>query len=156
MELFCRRATSEDAELYFNWANDESVRTNSFNQDTIPYENHLKWFKARYQNSDYIFLIFYNEQKTPVGQVRLNYDFNEGGMLIGISIDKNFRGLGLSRNMVNMAVDFYINTGRKDNIIAYIKKSNESSYRAFISAGFVLVEECVISNTISYKTVKYV
>ena len=45
-----RKATEDDMMLYFNWANDFSVRINSYQSELIPLENHKKWFNSEIKN----------------------------------------------------------------------------------------------------------
>ena len=44
--IFLRKATYEDMDLIFKWANDSAVRNNAFNQEKIEYQEHKKWFKS--------------------------------------------------------------------------------------------------------------
>ena len=57
MNFFLREATIDDALLLFGWVNDKDVRLNSINQDTIIWENHLKWIANRLNSKDtYIYI----------------------------------------------------------------------------------------------------
>ena len=42
-----RRATIEDAELLFSWANDFDVRRNAFSQQEILWDEHVEWFQKK-------------------------------------------------------------------------------------------------------------
>lgn len=44
--VYLRRADREDVELFFKWVNEPAVRANSFNTETILWENHQKWFET--------------------------------------------------------------------------------------------------------------
>ena len=47
VNLKMRLAKEEDVDLYFRWANDTSVRQNSFNPKRIVFENQSEWFKGK-------------------------------------------------------------------------------------------------------------
>jgi RimJ/RimL family protein N-acetyltransferase len=132
-KLLFKFASEKDLDLYFKWANDPAVRHNSYNSDPVVYENHVKWFRARINDPDYYFYLFYNETNEPVGQVRI-VKGNE--TIIGISVDEKFRGRSLSAEMLRMSGDDFLKKNSGTTITAYIKKENMSSYSAFKKAGF--------------------
>ena len=45
--IFLRKATLEDAELLFSWANDMDVRRNAFQQQDIMWEEHAAWMHKK-------------------------------------------------------------------------------------------------------------
>ena len=48
-----RNAKIDDIKLYYSWANDESVRKQSFNSKKIYFEVHQKWFESKIQDAAY-------------------------------------------------------------------------------------------------------
>ena len=91
-------ASEKDCDLLFYWANDTEVRKNSFKNDKILYEDHVKWFNSKiHSDKCIIFILYFNEM--PAGQVRL--DMENGTGIISYSVDKDFRGKGLSIIMLN-------------------------------------------------------
>ncbi len=147
-----RMATKDDVALYFKWANDGEVRNNSFNSTHIDYENHCKWFFSKLSSNKCHFYLFFNMQNEAIGQVRIENTGSE--TLIGISIDKHFRGKSLSSKMLAKATSAYLNKHSKEKIIAYIKHKNTSSYKSFISAGFIEQEVMNHNGIKSYKLFK--
>lgn len=152
MKIKFRKATISDADLYFSWLNDPEVRNNSYQADPVPYETHLAWFTKRLNADSTFFYLFINEKNIPVGQVRIERQQQE--TIIGISIDKNFRGMGLGSEMLNKATDDFLSKYPQDQIHAYIKLSNPSSYRIFKKAGFEELGKENISGVESYKLIK--
>ena len=65
-----RKASKQDCKIYFDWANDEVVREQSFNSNVIAFETHNTWFKTIICNPKALLLVFENENKKPIGQVR--------------------------------------------------------------------------------------
>jgi RimJ/RimL family protein N-acetyltransferase len=144
-----RFAEPKDAELYFKWANDKLVRQNSFNTSEIMYQQHIDWFSHKLNSKDCFFYLFLNEENVPVGQVRIDKSSEE--IVIGISIDENYRGKGLGTQMLNQACDNYLLKFPKAEIIAYIKEENTASIHQFSKAGFIQIENVVINECNSYR-----
>jgi spore coat polysaccharide biosynthesis protein SpsF len=133
-QLHFRFATQQDVDLYFNWANDEVVRKNSYNQQLVPYQNHVEWFKRKLNQPQCHFYLFLNQDNLPVGQVRIDKPENE--VVIGISIDANHRGKGYASEMLIQATNHYLQKHPQATIYAYIKKENVASFNSFVKAGF--------------------
>lgn len=144
-----RVATSKDVDMYFAWANDEMVRHNSFQQDEIQYDNHVEWFTSKINNPHFLFLVFFNQDKSAIGQVRINK--NEEEVIIGISVDKNYRGFGYSFKMLRLACQHYFKNYSDNEIFAYIKIENKASIKTFKKAGFLQVQFVLVNNIESVK-----
>ncbi|NBP68517.1 MAG: N-acetyltransferase, partial [Cytophagia bacterium] len=100
-----RMATKEDALLYFNWVNDPEVRKNSFHTNAIAFEDHVKWFNEKLNSDKCYFYLFLDVNGVPVGQVRIESYSDE--TVIGISLDRAFRGRALSSKMIIKATKDY-------------------------------------------------
>jgi RimJ/RimL family protein N-acetyltransferase len=144
-----RVATSSDVDLYYAWVNDELVRQYSFQQDEIQYENHVNWFNSRIENPNFLFLVFFNQDKSAIGQVRINK--NDEEVIIGISVDKNYRGFGYSFKMLRLACQHYFKNYSDNEIFAYIKLENKASIATFKKAGFLQVQFVLVNNIESVK-----
>ena len=73
MKRYLRKATLQDKKLIYNWANDPDTRKNSFNQETIKWEDHEAWYDKRMADDNtkmYIFMDFF----MAIGQVRLDVE----------------------------------------------------------------------------------
>lgn len=147
-----RFATINDADLYYQWANDPLVRQNSFNQDAIPYVNHVNWFTKKLQSDSCYFYLFLNIDNEPVGQVRIDKDENE--TIIGLSIDEKFRGMSLGATMLKMACDDYLQHHAHETIVAYIKEDNIPSYKIFEKAGFGNPSKIRYADTETFRLIK--
>ena len=144
-----RNVTLGDKQIIFEWANDELVRSNSFNFDPILYNDHSIWFEKK-MNDENAFYYICEVDGTPAGLVR--FDKNENNTVRGISIDKKFRGRKLASKFLIKCCETY--TELSDNIItAFIKKENVGSVRSFENAGFVFQRELKINKMDSYEYV---
>jgi RimJ/RimL family protein N-acetyltransferase len=149
MKLKFRKANIEDAQLYFNWANDKTVRENSFNRSEINFDQHVAWFSNKLRSTNCFFYLFINEEEKPVGQVRI--DNTDGETIIGISIDEHFRGKGLGLGMLTQACNDYFKIFPKAEIIAYIKEENSASINLFTKANFIKIANLKVGDNNSYK-----
>lgn len=144
-----RRATIDDVELLFNWVNDPLVRNNSYQKEMIIYENHVKWFSTQINNDTNYLYVFLNESNLPVGQVRINKNGKDNA-IIGLMIDSKFRGNGFAKEMITKASDDFLCLNSSFTILAYIFKSNTSSLKSFLNAGYILLKEEIINKIDSY------
>ena len=151
--LSFRKATQADMMLYFEWANDVDVRKQSYQTGTISLEDHKEWFLKKINDSNCLMLLFENEAKVPVGQVRFQKE-NEKVHVIGISLAKEFRGKGLAGTILLMASDHFLTIFPEITIYAYIKITNAESVRSFIKAGFVFANNVMIENSESVLYIK--
>jgi [ribosomal protein S5]-alanine N-acetyltransferase len=138
-----RLATSNDVSLYFDWANDEEVRRQSFQTKLIDFETHTNWFAERLGDDLCHLLVFETVNQIPVGQVRLEQrDGND--CIIGLSVDKTYRGKRLAIEMINAATGYYFALFPNSRILAYVKKDNKASLQSFLKADFEIEREDLI------------
>ncbi|MBC7451631.1 MAG: GNAT family N-acetyltransferase [Cytophagales bacterium] len=123
------KASWEDAELLFNWVNEEDVRKNSINGRPIGWENHLKWFKTKI-GSDNTFFLIGCLNKVPIGQVR--FDLVNDEYFIDYSIDSSLRGSGFGTQILSEGIEMLKNILAKSFIIkAYVNSENAASVKVF-------------------------
>ncbi|GAO30461.1 GNAT family N-acetyltransferase [Geofilum rubicundum] len=142
MSLKFRHANIEDAELLFNWVNDPIVRAASFYNNLISWTDHINWFENKLEDEKTQILIFEFEG-VPAGQIRIE---NKETAIIGVSIDKNFRGKKLAVEMLRNACTEFWKIENKP-LFAYIKKENLASIKAFKNAGFSYLMDDKINNS---------
>jgi len=142
VNTFLKRACKQDCDLIFNWANDVSVRKNSFNSNELNYDEHVVWFDNKlHSNNSIIFLFYYNN--LPVGQVRIDIENKVG--IISYSIDKDFIGCGLSIEMLRL---LEVNVNKDVNkLIGNVKFGNVASQKIFEKLGYA---KSVNENFIKY------
>lgn len=145
--LTIRVANEADEEITFEWANDELTRRNSFSTDPIPYMTHKMWWDQKIQNNTYYIIEVNNK---PAGLIR--FDIGQNEVIIGITIAPGFRGKNLSSKFLKLACAEFLKRERI-GIIAYIKRGNTVSIKAFEKAGFKFIEEVNIKdqNALKYQ-----
>lgn len=135
MNAFLKKASKDDCDLLFNWANDVYSRENSFNSSQINYDEHVIWFDNKLNsNNSNIYIFYYNS--FPVGQARIDIENNEG--IISYSIDNYYRGQGLSKNMLCL-LEKKVNN-KVNKLIAFVKYDNIRSQRKFEQLDYTKLE----------------
>ena len=128
----------------YNLSNSDFVRGYSFNKGKIMFKDHVKWFNGKLGSDDNLFLIIEIEEDF-AGQVR--FDFTGDEATISISLVEQFRGYGLSFDILELAFNYlneYAPFIRMVN--AGIKGSNTASIKLFESMGFKFVSEVLVDN----------
>jgi spore coat polysaccharide biosynthesis protein SpsF len=128
------RAEYKDLDLLYQWANDETVRNNSFHSNKIAYVEHKEWFYNKLNSEDTDIFIYYINQ-TAVGQIRLDY-YGENA-IIGYSIDKVERGKGYGQRLLQLIEQNKLNL--KKEVICFIGKvkyANIASQKVFRQMGY--------------------
>jgi UDP-2,4-diacetamido-2,4,6-trideoxy-beta-L-altropyranose hydrolase len=132
-----RKAHLNDLITYFDWVSDDSVVENSISKVKITLEEHTKWFKKSIENHEKFMLIFF-ENKTPIGQVRIENQNKEN--VVDISIDRKFRGKKIGSTILKSScIEFLKNN--PTSLTAYILKENIASKKSFEAIGFKFESE---------------
>lgn len=151
--LQIKLATEKDLMDVFNLSNDPEVRKSSFNSKDIKLEDHKKWFINKINSPDCIFYIVKDNMKNFIGQVRFD-EVQDKEFVIGISINKSFRGKGLGSLIIKVSSDKIIKENNANKIYAYIKKENNASLKSFLRADYIIDNEEII-NGIKASKLKY-
>lgn len=135
---YLREVTKEDMMLLYHWVNDIDVRKNSFQTHTIDIEEHKNWFQKKIESercSIYIFMV----DTTPIGQIRIEYEGNQG--TINYSIDKKYQGQGYGKILLELA-EQKVKETRKEIIylMGEVKKENIPSKKKFEELGYEKTE----------------
>lgn len=135
--LSFRRATISDMLLYLEWRNEVSTRENSLSSELISEDTHQKWFYEKVNSSDCLMLLFESDN-TPCGQVRLDL-IDLDSYQISYSVAKDFRGLGLGKVILKIALDECRKNHLNDcKFIAHVTRNNFASIKTLESIGFQL------------------
>ncbi len=149
-QITLRKVTASDLNLLFDWANDEEVRKQSFSTGKIDFETHKIWFQNKLKSKKsqmYIAEI----DRNPVALIR--FDMEKDHAVIGILIDKKWRGKSLSVPVLKKATGLF----QKKHplpVHAYIKQKNIASIKAFQNAGYIFHNKQTFRNTIVHCYIK--
>lgn len=139
MDAYLRLAGQEDMDLLFLWANDPSVRKNSFSEDEIPYEEHRQWYQTLLTDQkrrQYLYIC----NGVPMGQVRIS--LSEEDAEISYSIGKEYRGMGHAKKMLQLLQEqVQEDYPYLKRLSAKVKADNTPSQRAFLHLGYQKIYE---------------
>lgn len=141
LPLAARPASAADEALLLAWANDGTVRAQSFTQGAIPASDHQRWLGARLaQPLRSRLYIVETPAGLPVGQVR--FDRTEGaGWRINYSVDAALRGAGHGRPLLQCAMEALVrDLAAPVSLLAEVKPDNAPSRAVFARSGFVADE----------------
>lgn len=148
-----RKAAAADIKLYFDWVNDSAVREQSYHSNAINFANHSSWFESKLNDPSCLMLVFQNDEKLNVGQIRIQKE-NEKEAVIAISISLEHRGKGYAKEMLKIALDYFFVTNENILIHAFIKENNPGSKHAFEKAGFQFEQIINYENCKSFHYIK--
>jgi RimJ/RimL family protein N-acetyltransferase len=129
-----REVTDEDCRLLWEWATDPLVRTWAFRSETIPWEDHVAWFRAKRADPNCYMYVVLDHLGCPIGQVRVDVQPTGEGE-VDISIARDRRGRGCGSAALTLACGQMLPSYVK-RVVAYIKPGNAASVRSFEKAGF--------------------
>jgi len=138
-ELTLRPAAKNDMETYFCWANDPETRRQSFNQASISWPEHVKWFTQKLSSGDTHMWVMENRQGLPMGQIR--FEVTHDAANINYSLDPLIRGRGLAKTIVSQGMHLLWQQVGSIRINALVKVSNPYSCKVFQSLGFIPSKE---------------
>ena len=139
-KIILRSADIKDAKRLYEWANDKETRSASFNPDSIPWEDHLTWFKQKLADQNSWIYITRNQTEEDIGQIR--FDQADGVLNISYLLDKNFRGLGIGKFILSAGINKILSEIQLPTCFqGKIKTDNMASIKSFENCGFSLLKK---------------
>ena len=129
-----RAATSDDAALLLEWANDPATRAASFDRDPIAWNAHVEWLAGVLEDPDRRLWIA-EEAGVAVGQVRIDRS-PDGVGVVSIGLADGARGRGLGSAVLRNGLSAAAGTLGISRARAVVRASNVASRRLFEGAGF--------------------
>jgi RimJ/RimL family protein N-acetyltransferase len=147
--LLLKKAEEKDVDLLFNWISDPVVRKQSLSAEKISYEDHVRWFLKKMNDSNcYLYIVYIND--LPIGMIR--FDVDAAKTTISYLLDKAQRGKGIGTTLVTTGVKRFLDERAFQGIIyAIVKISNLASIKIFQKLGFE--KESADKNLIRFKKI---
>lgn len=140
-DLSLRPIRKEDYRLLLEWVNEPGVRKASFNPSIIAESEHKAWFH-RVLSSRKVQIFILEKNRVPVGQIRFEESSDRNSFEIDFSIDKNFRGRGLGKELIRLGIDKHWKPSSSEaQYTAKVKPENLASQKSFLNAGFIASEK---------------
>jgi RimJ/RimL family protein N-acetyltransferase len=137
--LSIRSAEEEDCRLLWEWANDPVVRASSFSSATIPWDDHVAWFRGKLADRNCRILVALDASAVPAGQIR----FDRRGASeadIDIIVSGRLRGLGYASRLIDVGANRAFAEWGLVRLHAFVKPENIASAKAFERSGFKRME----------------
>ena len=142
--LILRKITLNDEGILFRWANDETVRVNSFSPNPISPHTHKKWFLSGFSNRNRLHFILEDTYSCPIAQIRFDLDLTTKSIYIDISVDRCARGFGVGPELLLLGLErVHQLWGPNLVFVADILKDNVPSIACFKRADFTIDETSV-------------
>lgn len=136
--IFVRPAQKKDAKILYEWRNDRLARSMSLSSDRIGWGDHLTWFSETLTDLNQLLLICENVDGTSVGMVR--FDVRSDKSLVSINLAPLWRGKGLGRLCLKVAIKFFRKTYPSvPALYADVLLTNLPSRFLFKTCGFSVV-----------------
>ena len=149
-KIYLRPFSKDDIKRIYELSNDPLVRENSISNEKISWESHVSWYKKKLADDNYIIFLAFDIDDKFIGQVKFEVENDKA--IISISIIEHFRGKGMAKELLKVAVNnFFSKYSSANLIIAYIKPTNISSIKGFEKAGFKFKENEKLKNGIYKK-----
>lgn len=124
-ELCLRPAAWDDLRQVWRWNNGPDVRRWSMRVESIPFEDHEQWFRARLDDPEHRLWIAHVDGRD-IGVVRI-----DGAGVVSIALAEDARGQGWGTRALGLACQF---EGR--TLEAWIAEDNAASIHCFERCGF--------------------
>ncbi len=139
-ELIVRLASNEDAKRIWEIRNHPASRQESLNQNEIPLNDHLSWFKNKYFENQNNACFILGHREMIVGYCRLDSENNS--YAVSIAIDPDYHGKGLGTILLSESLR-QLDTNKV--VLATVRKDNPASLRIFEKNGFIPITDDAIS-----------
>lgn len=134
--LTIRPARPDDGERLWHWRNDPAVRRASLNQNEIPLEEHLGWYRRALSDPNREILVAEVDGQ-PMGMVRFDRDGNTA--TVSILLAAGFRGKRMAGPVLAAAIR--VAKAGQSILRALVRQDNPASRALFLSQGFRVVSE---------------
>ncbi|AZV55552.1 GNAT family N-acetyltransferase [Clostridium sp. AWRP] len=135
--LFLIPAGEGHCDLIYEWVNEDEVRKNSFDDNEIPYDQHVNWYFKKLKDPDCFIYLLADSNKN-IGIVRIEKKGNEN--VVSYSISKQFRGKGYGYKILEKLQDKLMKENKNIVLTGYVKKENIYSVKIFEKLHYDLVE----------------
>lgn len=133
-QVTLRRAEAADARFMWEVNNHPTARAESISTNPIPWETHEAWFARKLADPSALVFIGLVDGKR-AGVVR--FDIHDGEGTISIAVSPAHRGHGVGSALIARATDALLSERPAVTPIAWVRRRNEASLRAFARAGYI-------------------
>lgn len=139
--LILRIASLEDIDVILLWENNPEHWLVSNTREAFSREDIVSFISAENDlaNANQLRLMAFDENKMPVGCIDLfDYDLRNSRVGLGILVDKQYRGMGYAKEMLQLVIEHCLHVLNLNSLHAEILEENSASVKLFEGAGFEL------------------
>jgi RimJ/RimL family protein N-acetyltransferase len=125
-----------DESQVLQWANDPHARRHAFRPDPIDAQSHARWFRQRLERRDSC-RMFMAETKAGLALGLVRFEQQADHWEISYSLDPAFRGWGLGRPLLALALARLAAVVPGGSAVGFVKLDNVASLRTFRGLGFL-------------------
>lgn len=134
-------ATLQDSKDIWQWRNDPASRAMFFDGDQVAWEDHQQWYARALKSPERTLLVGVDEEvQQNIGVVRFD-GLEDEVVEVSINLNPLYRGQGLAKPLLSMAIDHYLAINNCSQLIAKIKSINTASRKLFAGVGFEFVSD---------------
>lgn len=131
-----RNVEDKDFNILFKWINNEEVIKNSKYGKGKSLEEFKEYFETK-SNSNNCYMFIMEDETNYIGQI--NFEIDKSESILNYSVDKQFRNMGIGKELVKWIEEFIFNNLQKvEKISAYVRSSNIPSIKVFEGLGFII------------------
>ena len=151
-DIEIRKATMVEMETTFQWANDPDTRKFSYSSNSIPWEDHVRWYEQKIINPDCFYYMFFIDQ-IAIGQVRFDRSKEEeiDTFVLSYTLGRAWRGKGLGAYVLLKGIKTLTQETNVKKIVGYVQTANTNSVNIFKRCGFTPVDGIPIKYADSFK-----
>ncbi|WML46077.1 UDP-4-amino-4,6-dideoxy-N-acetyl-beta-L-altrosamine N-acetyltransferase [Neobacillus sp. PS3-40] len=158
MNYSLRKLEGNSKDIIYNWRNMNSIRSNMYNDQPIPYETHCQWFENILQNQNELYRLFFYEEN-PIGLVSFKNTNSQSQTCVwGFYIGEKNSPKGSGTIMGSLALDYAFYSLNMMKVIGEVLSFNEISQQFHKKLGFVnkgLLQNNIIRNNEFIDVVSY-
>ena len=136
-DYIIRPVKRDDAKSIWRIRNQPLMRQRSGNQAEISFKQHNLWFEKKYFSGEDNLGFVLEDKNRVVGYCRFDSD-DKGRYIISIALNYGYQGRGLGSLLLSESLS-KLKTGKE--VLATVKKENESSLKLFQKNNFKLDKE---------------
>ena len=129
----------DDCKHLWLWRHCPDVRKNFFNEKTISWQEHKKWFYSKIKDPNTkIYVATLGKDK--IGVIR--FEIEDDSAKVSVNLNPDFLGKGLGSKIIKLGTKKFLQEAKvRKGIAAEIKEDNIASKKVFSKAGYVIEKE---------------
>jgi len=133
------KASEDDAKIIWEWRNHPEIRKRCSNLGLVSWEEHQKWFFEKIKDiKAHIYMVLLGKNKAGV----IRFEDKGKNIVVSVNLDPVYFGRGMGSIIIELGTKKLLEENNlTKTILASIKPDNIASQKAFIKAGYRILEK---------------